>query len=165
MFREEKAVSPVIGVILMVAITVVLAAVIASFVSGLGGSVQKVPSATLVAQDADDKLTSGSAEDVLNIYHKGGEGIPFSEIRIILTNTAGTVEGADLGTSGSGTFSDLGLEASASLDAGQANLWEAGDYITIKEVSGDAASKGTWRVVVVHIPTGAVLLDTSVNVK
>ncbi|WP_049888088.1 MULTISPECIES: type IV pilin [unclassified Natrinema] len=36
---EERAVSPVIGVILMVAITVILAAVIAAFVLDLGGSV------------------------------------------------------------------------------------------------------------------------------
>ena len=38
---DEKGVSPVIGVILMVAITVILAAVIASFVFGLGGTVQR----------------------------------------------------------------------------------------------------------------------------
>ncbi|CAD7776403.1 Archaeal Type IV pilin, N-terminal [Candidatus Methanoperedenaceae archaeon GB50] len=35
---NEEAVSPVIGVILMVAITVILAAVIASFVFGMGPS-------------------------------------------------------------------------------------------------------------------------------
>lgn len=40
-FREnEEAVSPVIGVILMVAITVILAAVIAAFVFGMGSNVQ-----------------------------------------------------------------------------------------------------------------------------
>ncbi|MFC4542024.1 type IV pilin [Halosolutus amylolyticus] len=38
---EERAVSPVIGVILMVAITVILAAVIAAFVLDLGGSVSQ----------------------------------------------------------------------------------------------------------------------------
>ncbi|MFB6188413.1 MAG: type IV pilin [Halapricum sp.] len=37
-FTDDDAVSPVIGVILMVAITVILAAVIASFVLGLGQS-------------------------------------------------------------------------------------------------------------------------------
>ncbi|WP_084777784.1 type IV pilin, partial [Natrialba sp. SSL1] len=37
--EEERAVSPVIGVILMVAITVILAAVIAAFVLDLGDSV------------------------------------------------------------------------------------------------------------------------------
>ncbi|HVP25469.1 MAG TPA: type IV pilin N-terminal domain-containing protein [Methanomicrobiales archaeon] len=38
---REDAVSPVIGVILMVAITVILAAVIAAFVFGMAGGVQK----------------------------------------------------------------------------------------------------------------------------
>jgi len=40
LFTEERAVSPVIGVILMVAITVILAAVIGTFVLNLGGSIQ-----------------------------------------------------------------------------------------------------------------------------
>jgi len=39
--KDEKGVSPVIGVILMVAITVILAAVIASFVFGLSGTLQR----------------------------------------------------------------------------------------------------------------------------
>jgi flagellin-like protein len=38
---DTRAVSPVIGVILMVAITVILAAVIGTFVLNLGGSVQE----------------------------------------------------------------------------------------------------------------------------
>ncbi|WP_202319587.1 type IV pilin [Archaeoglobus neptunius] len=39
---DEKGVSPVIGVILMVAITVILAAVIASFVFGMGSRLEPV---------------------------------------------------------------------------------------------------------------------------
>ena len=39
--KNEEAVSPVIGVILMVAITVILAAVIAAFVFGMAGTVSK----------------------------------------------------------------------------------------------------------------------------
>ena len=42
--KREDAVSPVIGVILMVAITVILAAVIAAFVFGMAGSVSKTKS-------------------------------------------------------------------------------------------------------------------------
>lgn len=38
MIQKEEAVSPVIGVILMVAITVILAAVIAAFVFGMAGT-------------------------------------------------------------------------------------------------------------------------------
>ena len=40
--KNEEAVSPVIGVILMVAITVILAAVIAAFVFGMAGNIQKI---------------------------------------------------------------------------------------------------------------------------
>jgi archaeal type IV pilus assembly protein PilA len=47
--KNEEAVSPVIGVILMVAITVILAAVIAAFVFGMAGNISKtkVVSATI----------------------------------------------------------------------------------------------------------------------
>ena len=41
LLSDDKAVSPVIGVILMVAITVILAAVIGTFVLGLGESVSQ----------------------------------------------------------------------------------------------------------------------------
>jgi flagellin-like protein len=41
LFEEDDAVSPVIGVILMVAITVILAAVIATFVLGLGEQISE----------------------------------------------------------------------------------------------------------------------------
>jgi flagellin-like protein len=52
---DERAVSPVIGVILMVAITVILAAVIGTFVLNLGGSVQEN-----VQAGASVSSTSGS---------------------------------------------------------------------------------------------------------
>ena len=50
-FREnEEAVSPVIGVILMVAITVILAAVIAAFVFGMTGNVQGTKTVSMQAK-------------------------------------------------------------------------------------------------------------------
>ena len=42
--KNDEAVSPVIGVILMVAITVILAAVIAAFVFGMSGNITKTKS-------------------------------------------------------------------------------------------------------------------------
>ena len=53
--KDEEAVSPVIGVILMVAITVILAAVIAAFVFGMGGTLKKsyMVAATATQTDAD----------------------------------------------------------------------------------------------------------------
>ncbi|MFP4188678.1 MAG: type IV pilin, partial [Halobacteriales archaeon] len=43
--KDDSAVSPVIGVILMVAITVILAAVIGTFVLGLGENVEETAQA------------------------------------------------------------------------------------------------------------------------
>lgn len=56
--REDSAVSPVIGVILMVAITVILAAVIGSFVLGLGEDVQETAQAGVAFDyDGGDNVT------------------------------------------------------------------------------------------------------------
>ncbi|MFB6072499.1 MAG: type IV pilin, partial [Halobacterium sp.] len=67
---DERGVSPVIGVILMVAITVILAAVIASFVLGFGGSVsQNVSAGVDIAEQSNGNVTvtwisQGNAEKV-----------------------------------------------------------------------------------------------------
>ncbi len=61
---EDRAVSPVIGVILMVAITVILAAVIGTFVLGLGESVNQNANAGVTVEDGNVTLTSlGSNAD------------------------------------------------------------------------------------------------------
>jgi len=59
MYKKEEAVSPVIGVILMVAITVILAAVIAAFVFGLAGN-------------------AGSSKNVAVIFQANATGGEFS---------------------------------------------------------------------------------------
>ena len=71
LFTEERAVSPVIGVILMVAITVILAAVIGAFVLGLGGETQETPQVSL--------SFSGDASGV-NIEHRAGNSVDFDEL-------------------------------------------------------------------------------------
>ena len=48
--KNDDAVSPVIGVILMVAITVILAAVIAAFVFGMAGNISKTKIVEVTAQ-------------------------------------------------------------------------------------------------------------------
>ena len=67
--QEDDAVSPVIGVILMVAITVLLAAVIASFVLGLGDRAQQtVPQASF---STDYDPTGNSNNGLVTITHDG----------------------------------------------------------------------------------------------
>ena len=77
---DERAVSPVIGVILMVAITVILAAVIATFVLDLGGDQEQAPQASFSFEKSGDVVT---------IRHDGGDTIPIAEISI--EGTGGSV--------------------------------------------------------------------------
>ncbi|WP_227354759.1 type IV pilin [Haladaptatus salinisoli] len=72
----ERAVSPVIGVILMVAITVILAAVIGAFVMGLGDSVQKnAPQVSL-------EISQKSATEI-EVSHVGGSPLQEGEISVV----------------------------------------------------------------------------------
>ena len=77
--QNEEAVSPVIGVILMVAITVILAAVIAAFVFGMGPPKQ-APVASL-------RLTSADvAAQMLKIEHQGGADIVLKDVKFVVDN-------------------------------------------------------------------------------
>ncbi|MDH5020407.1 type IV pilin [Halobacterium rubrum] len=58
MEMEDRGVSPVIGVILMVAITVILAAVIASAVLGFGSNVQNNAQAGVTVDSGNVTVTS-----------------------------------------------------------------------------------------------------------
>jgi flagellin-like protein len=60
---EKRAISPVIGVILMVAITVILAAVIASFVLGLSDINKNPPQASFSCDDGAITMGSGNTLD------------------------------------------------------------------------------------------------------
>jgi len=77
LFKNDDAVSPVIGVILMVAITVILAAVIASFVLGLGDQQETAPNVSFDFEydESASELTvtksGGDAVDGANIYIRG----------------------------------------------------------------------------------------------
>jgi flagellin-like protein len=67
---DDRAVSPVIGVILMVAITVILAAVIGTFVLGLGEEVESNPSAG-VTVDGDNVTLNSLGPNTDGIYCSG----------------------------------------------------------------------------------------------
>ena len=73
LFKDERAVSPVIGVILMVAITVILAAVIGTFVLGLGNNLQETSPNANFQLDYNESDTDGEYE--VSAVHQGGATI------------------------------------------------------------------------------------------
>ena len=68
--ENSNAVSPVIGVLLMVAITVILAAVIAAFVFGMAGSISKTKVVAITMEQVDSthiSLTNNGGQDVSDL--------------------------------------------------------------------------------------------------
>ena len=80
--KNDEAVSPVIGVILMVAITVILAAVIAAFVFGMSGNITKTKVVAVTAQ----KVSS----DNITVMNQGGQDYASLNNLSVTTSPAGT---------------------------------------------------------------------------
>ena len=110
---KEDAVSPVIGVMLMLVVTVVIAAVVVVFSTGLAGSTSTTPSALLDVEYIQLSDLSGKEDQMgietgfgtgvfdfssyssnflanFGIKHKGGDAIPLKNIMITLEQVGGS---------------------------------------------------------------------------
>jgi flagellin-like protein len=122
-FTDEDAVSPVIGVILMVAITVILAAVIGTFVLGLGDQVQNnAPQATF----SFDYNTQSATSVAVTATHDGGDTFTDENTQELLLT----------GDDSSGDAQE------STFDVG--NGVSAGDSQTITGVNGDTEVRIIW---------------------
>lgn len=81
--KNEDAVSPVIGVILMVAITVILAAVIAAFVFGMAGNISKTKVVAATVQQPD-------GTHIVVTYQGGQDAGTFSGANVTVTPGSAT---------------------------------------------------------------------------
>lgn len=77
LFTDDRAVSPVIGVILMVAITVILAAVIGAFVLGLGNEVSEAQPGVSLGLEFP-----GASDDTVRITHRGGDTFDSADVSV-----------------------------------------------------------------------------------
>jgi flagellin-like protein len=139
--RDQRGVSPVIGVILMVAITVVMGAVIAGFAYGYLGNTPKAPNIALSVIDAPSDNTT------VLVKHSGGESIVANEWKGSLT--AGKESSANFTTQ-----TQLG-----------ANAISTGTTLNVTtDTNGIAVTVGWYHFVAVHTGSDAILLDTNVLV-
>ncbi|MBP2251168.1 flagellin-like protein [Halarchaeum solikamskense] len=138
LLSDDRGVSPVIGVILMVAITVILAAVIGTFVLGLGSNVgNNAPSATF-NYDYTASSTFGddsTADAWVNITDQGGDSIEASTLSVTVGDI--TVDNVT-----SPTDADNISDADAWPDT-----VTAGDTLRLKETAGDFGNNEDVRIV------------------
>ena len=144
LFTDDSAVSPVIGVILMVAITVILAAVIGTFVLNLGGSVSQTTPQASFGFDFNDEATDGTNTfDNVTITHETGASIESSQLNITGPSTFGYVDSSG----GYATFGSARSTISYS-DMGVSNDVSAGTAVTITKQDSNGEFNGeTIRVV------------------
>jgi len=109
LFTDDSAVSPVIGVILMVAITVILAAVIGTFVLNLGQGIgQSAPQASFnFDYNTDYNVT---------ITHETGDSVDAARL-----NTTGIVSGP---TNWEDKIGDTTVSAGVSAEFNNSETWE-----------------------------------------
>ena len=108
--KDREAVSPVVGVMLMLVVTIILAAVVSSFSGGLATDEQKAPQASIAAKfviDAvndtnttnyePDYATNFSAANGILFENMGGDAFSLDDIEIQLQSgtTKYTISNAD----------------------------------------------------------------------
>ncbi len=139
--KEEDAVSPVIGVILMVAITVTLAAVIAAFVFGMGPP-EQAPQASLRAS-AD----GNSTDKWIKLEHQGGDAINMGSAYTSVVVNGTTVGGLD-----------------TQFDAGETLYLSADNVSDSRPPVGSAISgTGTVSVKIIDVASQQMIADMSVR--
>lgn len=131
LIEEQNAVSPVIGVILMVAITVILAAVIGTFVLGLGSSLQSGS-----APQASFGFEVSNSSWNLTVTHETGDSISATAVNISLTEA---YNATGVRTTSSQTWE--------SITSGTTDQVSAGDQVEIWAGDGTGLSGETVRVI------------------
>ena len=74
---NENAVSPVVGVMLMLSVTVLIAALVSTYAGGFSGSVEKTPKSTI-------RAVPDLSRDRISFEHNGGDPFLLSSIKIVL---------------------------------------------------------------------------------
>jgi len=144
--NRDDAVSPVIAVILMVAITVVLAATVYVWVSGFSGNNQKIQ---------NSQLTAVGGADMITIKHVAGDAIAAGSWKISVTATNAATAFCTPASAALGSGSQVIIqETSATCDNGTG--------LPSGTAFSDAA--GDFKVVIVETTTNTVLFDRIVTV-
>jgi len=76
--RNETAVSPVVGVMLMLVVTIIIAAVVSAFAGGVAGSTSKAPQASISAS-----ITLPTAGNQTVFAHNGGDSFDLKDIKVM----------------------------------------------------------------------------------
>ncbi|MGB9956489.1 type IV pilin [Haloferax prahovense] len=138
LFKDDTAVSPVIGVILMVAITVILAAVIGTFVLGLGDQVGNT------APQASFSFDYDSGASTLVITHESGEGISPERLSVSSDSAISSTTWSDAATATTGGNSNVDAGDTITFTSTTLSNGETVRVIWTSESGSNSATIQSW---------------------
>lgn len=140
--ESDRAVSPVVGVILMVAITVILAAVVAGvmmgFTDGLG---EPAPTTSLA-------VTSEGSGAVV-VQHRSGDGLDVNELTIVAYDSSGA--SVDSATVGSLAYAGVGGDGRV----------DPGDSLELSYSPSSSGGDSIDEVRIIHDPSDTPVMSHS----
>ena len=141
---DDRAVSPVIGVILMVAITVILAAVIGTFVLGLGDQLGDTAPQASFNVDEVSLNDTGTGDVNVSLTKTGGQDLDPSQITVSIDGTrSGTV-------ASNSTVTDT---------------WQSGTTAVVGPIGSDYSSDDTVEIRLIHEPSGNAIFEDTATVS
>lgn len=90
--ESDRGVSPVVGVMLMLVVTIIIAAVVSAFAGGMAEGTDATPQATVA-------FTYNLADNVTYFENKGGDSVVLSDLKIRFKSgtTSTTISPSDVG--------------------------------------------------------------------
>ena len=128
--KKEDAVSPVIGVMLMLVVTIVIAAVVAAFAGGIATDTEPTPSVVLEATVYD---MGGDTKDKVVLQSLSGDRLEFAKLSVKVYGE----KGEDYGTGtlpASGYFTPGMIQT---VDLSTADKVKASETVKVVVVSND----------------------------
>ena len=164
--KDAEAVSPVIATILMVAITVVLAAVLYVMVLGFGGTSTQTPTSSLTKSTVSNgvKLTFAPMskdtpwEDITVQLTDGTNTVSFVPTTAQLTSTTQPAKKAFTAV----TLGTLSVMCNITDLAANGNV-NQGDYMTLVVPTSSFASSGSYTVTIMHDPSASAVCHIAFN--
>lgn len=148
LLTEDRAASTVIGVVLMVSITVILAAVVGSMVLGIGSSARFNDHPQADFRWTTTNVSDGTgANDELTITHQTGETVRTERLSVIVGGETIYEDGSPTAPSGtsvdpwSGSSVSAGSQLTYTEDS--ADQFQRGDDATIVWLGPDAERSAT----------------------
>lgn len=172
----DRGVSEVIGVILLVAITVVLAAVIGTVVFDIGQGIgQSGPLASLSLTDAPENYRDdGSEYDAFIIEHQGGDAIALQNVRITVREVSSNQlvlrwAGDDGVTMANGTWTVwFNGESGVDITSSATQTLEPGDLVLLRLTGTDGngpADNADYTTTVTHTTSQSNVARATVRLK